>query len=145
MPADKAMMSKTIVLIDDDPDDLDIMKETLEKVAPATQCISFLYPDEAIRVITTELIVVPDYIIIDMNMPRKTGLECLRELRAQEEFNEIPIIIYSTTISGSLKETLMKEGATHVFQKPSKYEAWTNVLNKVMHRDWAFFYFIGWY
>jgi CheY-like chemotaxis protein len=131
-------MSKTIVLIDDDPDDLDIMKETLEKVAPSTQCISFLYPDEAIRVVTNELIVVPDYIIIDMNMPRKTGLECLRELRAQEEFSDLPIIIYSTTISAALKETLMKAGATHVFQKPSKYEAWSNALGKMMQRDWAF-------
>jgi CheY-like chemotaxis protein len=137
-------MARTIVLIDDDPDDLDIMKETIEKVAPSTQCISFLYPDEAIRVITTELIVVPDYIIIDMNMPRKTGLECLRELRAQEEFDEIPIIIYSTTISTSVKETLMKAGATHVFQKPAKYEAWNVILHKVMKRDWAFFCIIGW-
>lgn len=137
-------MSKTIVLIDDDPDDLDIMKETIEKVAPSTQCISFLYPDEAVRVITTELVVVPDYIIIDMNMPRKTGLDCLLELRAQEEFHDIPIVIYSTTISVALKDTLMKAGATHVFQKPAKYEAWSNVLTKVLKRDWAFFYLVSW-
>jgi CheY-like chemotaxis protein len=136
-------MSKTIVLIDDDPDDLDIMKETLTKVDPSTQCISFLYPDEAIRVITSELIVIPDYIIIDMNMPRKTGLECLRELRAQEEFQDIPIVIYSTTISQSNRDALMKAGATHVFQKPAKYEAWTGMLKKVLNRDWAFFWFIG--
>jgi CheY-like chemotaxis protein len=136
-------MSKTIVLIDDDPDDLDIMKETLSKVEPSTQCISFVYPDEAIRVITSELIVIPDYIIIDMNMPRKTGLECLRELRAQEEFQDIPIVIYSTTISQATREALRKAGATHVFQKPSKYEAWTGVLKKVLNRDWAFFWFIG--
>ena len=136
-------MSKTIVLIDDDPDDLDIMKETIEKVAPSTQCISFLYPDEAIRVITSELIVVPDFIIIDMNMPRKTGLECLQDLRAQAEFKEIPIIIYSTTISVPVRETLLKAGATHVFQKPSKYEAWSSVMKKVISRDWAFFLLIG--
>jgi CheY-like chemotaxis protein len=136
-------MSKTIVLIDDDPDDLDIMKETLHKVEPSTQCISFLYPDEAIRVITGELIVIPDYIIIDMNMPRKTGLECLRELRSQEDFRDVPIVIYSTTISHATRETLMKSGATHVFQKPAKYEAWTGVLQKVLNRDWAFFWFIG--
>ena len=131
-------MSKTIVLIDDDPDDLDILRETLRKVEPSTQCISFLYPDEAIRAITDELIVIPDYILIDMNMPRKTGLECLRELRAQREFDETPIIMYSTTISQTVREALMKAGATHVFQKPSKYEAWASVLEKVLNRNWAF-------
>lgn len=133
-------MSKTIVLIDDDPDDLDIMKETIEKVVPSAQCISFVYPDEAVRVVSTELIVIPDYIIIDMNMPRKTGLDCLREFRSQEEFNDVPIIIYSTTISASLKETLMKAGATHVFQKPSKYDAWSAALSKMMQRDWRFIF-----
>jgi len=131
-------MSKTIVLIDDDPDDLDIMKETLKKVDPSAQCISFTYPDEAIRVITDELIVVPDFIIIDMNMPRKTGLECLRDLRAQSEFDDTPIVIYSTTISQTVKDTLKRAGATHVFQKPSKYDSWANVINKVLHKDWAF-------
>ncbi|RAV99436.1 response regulator [Pseudochryseolinea flava] len=125
-------MSKTIVLIDDDPDDLDIMKETLEKVAPSARCISFLYPDEAVRVITTEFIVAPDMIIIDMNMPRKTGLECLRELRSQETFDDTPIIIYSTTISQTVQDTLRNAGASHVFQKPSKYDAWEKVLSRVL-------------
>lgn len=131
-------MSKTIVLIDDDPDDLDILKETLRKVEPSTQCIAFLYPDEAIQAITDELIVIPDYIIIDMNMPRKTGLECLRELRAQREFDDTLIIMYSTTISQAVREALMKAGATHVFQKPSNYESWASVLEKVLNRNWAF-------
>ena len=136
-------MSKTIVLIDDDPDDLDIMKETIEKAEPSAQCISFLYPDEAIRVLTNELIIVPDYIIIDMNMPRKNGLECLKELRSQEEFHETPIIIYSTTVSPGVRDTLIKHGATHVFQKPAKYEAWSSAIKKVLGRDWAFFCLIG--
>lgn len=136
-------MSKTVVLIDDDPDDLDMMKETLEKVQPTTHCISFLYPDEAIRVITDELVVLPDIIIIDMNMPRKTGYECLVDLRRHEEFSDIPIIIYSTSISPELRNTLLKAGATHVFQKPVKYDGWIQVVQKVMNRDWSFFLLIG--
>ena len=55
-------MPKTVVIIDDDSDDLEIMKEALSHVDSSLLCISFVYPDEAIRLLARELILLPDYI-----------------------------------------------------------------------------------
>jgi hypothetical protein len=49
-------VAKTIILIDDDQDDLDIMEETIKSIDDQILCISFIYPEEAIRVVSKELI-----------------------------------------------------------------------------------------
>lgn len=66
-------MRKTIVIIDDDSDDLDTMKEALRQIDPLILCISFLYPEEALRLLSKELILLPDYIFVDINMPKISG------------------------------------------------------------------------
>lgn len=85
-------MARTVVIIDDDSDDLDIMRETLNQIDPTFVCISFIFPDEAIRVLKNNLIFKPDYIFVDINMPKITGIECLTELRAIDDLLETPII-----------------------------------------------------
>jgi CheY-like chemotaxis protein len=75
------MKQKTVFLIDDDPEDLQFMRDALNRVDSSILCVSFVYPDEAIKLLTKELIVLPDYIFLDMNMPKITGEDCLRHLR----------------------------------------------------------------
>lgn len=67
-----------VVLIDDGHDDLEIVKEVILSVQPNSYCISFTCPIEAIKVVSEELVVVPDYFFIDINMPGMTGDKCLR-------------------------------------------------------------------
>ena len=102
-------MPKTVVIIDDDSDDLEIMKEALSHVDSSLLCISFVYPDEAIRLLARELILLPDYIFIDINIPRISGQECLATLRKIKEFDDVPIIMYSTSMPSAVSELLKKE------------------------------------
>ena len=63
-------MPKTVILIDDDQDDLDIVKETIQTIDDTIHCICFVHPDEALRMITNAPSVIPDYIFSDVNMPK---------------------------------------------------------------------------
>ena len=74
-------MIKTIVLIDDDLEDLDIMKEALFNIDTGLSFFSFTSPEDALSILTNELITRPDYIFIDITMPKVTGYECLQVLR----------------------------------------------------------------
>lgn len=125
-------MAATVVLIDDDPDDLDIMKEAIASVDPAIECISFIYPVEAVRLLSKHKTIKPDFIFIDINMPRKPGPECLKELRKVDYLSVVPIVIYSTTISDRVSENLKKEGADFTFQKPSALKDYQSILQSIL-------------
>jgi CheY-like chemotaxis protein len=124
-------LAKTVVLIDDDQDDLEILKETISSIDPSLHCISFIYPAEAIRVISSELVVIPDYVFTDINMPGMTGDECVKELRSMKEFDNTVITVLSTTMQNDVADQLRKIGANYTFQKPAKISAYNDILSRI--------------
>jgi CheY-like chemotaxis protein len=127
-------MSKTIVLIDDDADDLEILREAISQIEPSAHCISFIYPDEAIRVICNELIVTPDFIFTDINMPRMAGDKCINILRNNREFDSTIITVLSTTIPTDVAEALTNMGANYAFEKPSNMNTYYEMLSMILNQ-----------
>ncbi len=124
-------MSKIVILIDNDPIDLGIMKAALNKIAPTYHCISFLYAEEALWVLQNDMVKIPDHIIIDLNMPVKNGRECLKELRKARQYKHIPITITSAFFHEPVKEALTQEGATFVIEKPS-FNGWEAAFKTIL-------------
>jgi CheY-like chemotaxis protein len=126
-------MERTVILIDDDQEDLDIMKEAIEVVDSTLRCMSFVYPQEALRVLlSNELAVPPDFVFIDINMPGMTGDKCLKALRNQKEFNDVVITLYSTSMPETVAEALKSAGANFVFEKPVRLKTYTEILKSIM-------------
>jgi CheY-like chemotaxis protein len=126
-------MPKTVIIIDDDPDDLDIMKQTIAGVDSSLLCISFIYPEEALRMLLSkELVVLPDFIFIDINMPVLSGDKCLKVLRSRTEFNDIKITLYSTSMPSPVAEALKSEGANYVFEKPVRLKAYSEIIAGIL-------------
>lgn len=63
----------------------------------------------------------PHLIILDINMPRKSGIECLQEIRAVKEFRSIPIIVFSTSVDNKSLASAQKYGADFYIQKPDSF------------------------
>jgi response regulator RpfG family c-di-GMP phosphodiesterase len=110
-------MLKTAVLIDDDLDDLEILKDTIESVDSNLRCICFINPVEALRVLSNRLIAIPHFIFTDINMPRMTGDEVVQELRKNQEFNKTVISVSSTSMPDEVSKNLKKMGANYTFKK----------------------------
>lgn len=125
-------MVKTVILIDDDRDDLEIMKEALHLYDKSLAPISFIYPEEAIRVIANELILVPNYIFIDINMPGLTGDKCLRELRKNSILSSSVITMLSTSMPKEVAASLRKAGADYTFEKPTKFDDYQSILRTII-------------
>ncbi|HYC86787.1 MAG TPA: response regulator [Chryseosolibacter sp.] len=126
-------MGKTVVLIDDDQEDLDIMKRAIEAVDPSLACLSFVYPAEALRLLQSkELVVQPDFVFIDINMPVITGDKCLKALRKDKDFDDIIITLYSTSMPETVAEALKAAGANYVFEKPVRLRGYVEILTNIM-------------
>lgn len=59
----------------------------------------------------------PDAVLLDMMMPRKNGVEVLKDIRAQEAYHNLPVIVLTNACVPALIEQASKAGATHILDK----------------------------
>jgi two-component system response regulator len=96
--------SKTIdiLLVDDNPDDVELTKEALIASKIHIDSLNVL-PDgvEAMAYLRKEgrytNATRPSVIFLDLNMPKKDGREVLREIKADDELKTVPIVILTTS------------------------------------------------
>jgi CheY-like chemotaxis protein len=127
-------MARTVVLIDDDPDDLQDVKEVLLDVDSTLICVSFTHPLEAVRLLTDGMILLPDFIFVDINMPRMSGPDCLVSLRSVNELKSSYIVMYSTTLRPDLSRDLLLKGANYTFQKPYTTKDYLRILEGIIYK-----------
>lgn len=78
-------------------------------------------------------IVLPDFILLDLNMPKKDGREVLREIKQVPEFRKIPIIIFSTTNNRQEITRCYELGANSYITKPNSFEQLIQVVKTIRH------------
>ncbi len=64
----------------------------------------------------------PDLILMDIQMPRKTGIEAVQELRADPRFAHTPILAITAHARNYLPPDIIRAGFDHVIIKPFDFE-----------------------
>ena len=108
-------MQKTILLIDDDEEEFYIFKLALDLAAINYHCVWASGLEQAIQMVKT---LRPDFIFIDINMPRYDGINCLKKLKEMEQIRQSTFVMYSTYISDDDHEKAMQLGADQCIHKP---------------------------
>jgi DNA-binding response OmpR family regulator len=76
--------------------------------------------------------VLPDIIFLDFDMPDKSGMDCLKQLRAIEKLKHLPVIIYSNTASHWKVNAAYNYGADFYIEKPVDMEEVLTILEWLM-------------
>jgi DNA-binding NtrC family response regulator len=122
---------KKILLVDDDLDDRELFIEAFSFIHEKSQVSALEGSDRLIEYLKG-LSVLPDYLFLDLNMPRKGGKECLKEIQQHEELKPIKVVIYSTSLNPrDVAETYLN-GAFCFIQKPSSFSDLKHLLHKVI-------------
>lgn len=100
-----------------DDDDIDFFRQAIRKIDPGHSCMTASNGEDALDKLQKETGKLPDFIFLDLNMPRMDGKTCLRELKKQENLKDIPIIIYTTSAHQQEQEETLKLGAAHFLTK----------------------------
>lgn len=108
-------MEKHILLIDDDPDEIDIFIDALSDTGWAIRYSSASTAPGALKLLQR---LVPDYIILDYNMPKINGLECLAQIKAMQHVLHVPVIMYSSAMDEDEVSTAKILGAVGYIKKP---------------------------
>lgn len=127
-------------MADDDPDDRLLLKEafeenhllnTLETVEDGEELMDFLHRRGKYE--NSE--VMPGLILLDLNMPRKSGLEALKEIKADEKLRRLPVVILTTS---KAEEDIIRSydlGVNSFIVKPVTFDALVELV-KDLDKYW---------
>lgn len=122
----------TILLADDDDDDCMFFKDALEELFLPVLLTIVNDGAELIRFLESNSADLPSMIFLDLNMPRKSGIECLSEIKKNEKTQPLPVIIYSTSSNPDVIDLLYDSGAQYYIRKPADFINLKNVINKAI-------------
>ncbi|UUF12426.1 MULTISPECIES: response regulator [Flavobacterium] len=127
-----------IYLADDDSDDRDLFAEALREVDPA---VLLMQAKDGMDLMESLLTLcsgeLPEFIFLDINMPRKSGFECLQEIRNHESLKGLNVIMFSTCSNSDTIQKALQMGATFYAVKPSSYNRLKSLLEDVLGMDLA--------
>jgi CheY-like chemotaxis protein len=120
-----------ILLADDDHDDTFLFQEALLQI-PLETNLSIAENGVELLQMLGDTNGRPDIIFLDMNMPVKNGLECLEEIRGMAGYEQVPIVILSTSVAQYLWESAYRNGANLYIQKPNSFNGLIQILKKCL-------------
>src|SRR5258705_11979617 len=89
-----------ILLAEDDEDDRELFKAALKEVKPEVKVEMVDDGQKLMSYLTSTDEAHPDIIFLDINMPCKDGIQCLKEIRGNKKLDDVPVIMFSTSNQG---------------------------------------------
>ena len=123
---------KTVFLIDDDLDEREIFQESLYTLNLDVNYVEAKNGAEALEKLDLPDFKKPDIIFLDLNMPIMVGREFLKEVKGHEKYNDIPVIIYSTSSNEIDKSFALENKASMFMTKPYSIEVLRNEIKQVI-------------
>jgi DNA-binding response OmpR family regulator len=131
-----------ILLAEDDDDDYRLTRDALQeshilndvrRVADGEQLMDYLYRRKAFADPSTSP--TPGLILLDLNMPKKDGRECLRELKSDVLRKLIPIVVLTTSKSEEDVIRSYQLGVNSFIRKPVSFDGLVEAV-RVLGRYW---------
>lgn len=116
------MKKPTILLIEDDELDIISVERSLKKLESDYVLHSAYNGIEALKMLRdVNLGLVPDVILLDINMPRMNGIEFLKVIREDEKLTDLKVFIMTTSSEGDDRLEAEKLGISGYIIKPLNY------------------------
>jgi chemotaxis family two-component system response regulator Rcp1 len=128
------MKSFQILLVEDSLSDIRLIREALKEtpvLVDITVAHDGVEATDYLRKAETELAARPDLILLDLNLPRKNGLEVLAEIKASPTLKEIPVLIMTSSRADRDIKEAYRLNANCYIAKPSELADFVHVLRGI--------------
>jgi two-component system, chemotaxis family, response regulator Rcp1 len=124
-----------VLLVEDDPGDVVIAREALRAgrvdsrlsvVSDGVEAMSYLRREAGYEDVER-----PDLILLDLNLPKKSGHEVLAEVKADPELRKIPVVVLSTSSATEDVEQSYQNYANVFVTKPVDFDHFTSVVKQI--------------
>lgn len=124
-----------LLIVDDDADDRHFFIESVKEIDDTIACAVAKDGLEALEMLNKADDPLPDYIFLDLRMPRVSGRKCLIEIKSSDRLKNIPVIIYTTSTEVDEACELKQLGAVRFISKPRSPEEIYYILSVVLEEE----------
>jgi CheY-like chemotaxis protein len=128
------MAPKKILLAEDDADDQRLFLDFLNHRTDITLMPIVENGVELFELLQSleESSLLPDLIILDQNMPKRNGVQTLELLKSTDDYQNIPVVVYSTYTDAQLIESCTGAGASIVTAKPLTKDGYNKMIDSFL-------------
>ncbi len=125
----------SILLVEDDPGDVVLIREafaeqkvgnSINVVSDGVQALEFLRREGELG--SAER---PDLILLDLNLPRKSGAEVLAEVKGDPELSMIPVVVLTTSSSEEDVVRAYRHHANAFITKPVEFDRFREIVHEI--------------
>ena len=121
-----------LLLADDDEDDCLFFKEALAELSASAHLTTVHDGEQLMQLLAETTSALPDVLFLDLNMPRKNGYECLRELKTDGRLKQLPVVVLSTSFERDVADRLHRAGASCCMHKPSGHSELKQLIQQAL-------------
>jgi len=124
------MIVKTLLIVDSDPDDLEMFCQAAHEIDATINCIEcadYLMAKRMIR-----MMVAPDLAFIEAEIQGYSGSQLMKEIRMEPRLASLPVVMLSRTINADSCALLKSMGAQHVFRKPPGKRGYVQIIRQTL-------------
>ena len=120
-----------ILLIEDDPDDVELLETAFKDNAVSAEFIVISQGDRVLPYLISSANM-PDIMLLDLNLPKIHGKDVLSQIKAVEHFCTFPVIILTTSSAQSDIDFCKAAGADYYFTKPTRLKDFATIVQTII-------------
>lgn len=133
------MPKMNVLLVEDNPADAWLVRDLIFRQTPHIKLTLLNDGDKAEHYLMQDIpagkCVAPDVILLDLNLPKKSGRELLKEIRLNPRLHFTPVFILSSSHSQEDRDDCQKLGATSFLTKPNELRGFIDLVRQLVDVD----------
>ncbi len=132
------MQNKTILLVEDNPDDVKLTLRALEKSRVANEVVVAHDGVEALdylfgtgRFAGRDTDMMPQVVLLDLKMPKLDGIEVLRKIRTEKKTRMLPVVILTTSNEDKDRTDSYNLSANSYIRKPVDFNQFAEAVKQL--------------
>jgi two-component system response regulator len=132
------MSGKIILLVEDSPDDIELTLRALKKNNIANEVVVARDGEEALEYLTATgkyagrpVAALPEVVLLDLKLPKVSGLEVLRSMRADPRTQLLPVVVLTSSTEEPDIITSYQLGANSYIRKPIDFDQFVDAIRQL--------------
>jgi DNA-binding NtrC family response regulator len=127
---------KHIFLVDDDQEDRELFMEALSYIDKSVKVTQISSGVKLMEILNAPGTMLPEIIFLDLNMPKLSGIDCLKVIKCTSKFKNVKVVMLSTYSNPEDIEEACKYGASRYYVKPTLFHNLKKIIYGALNNEY---------